>query len=151
MFWFLGFSAVGVVILLVNVWWRRSIAQNYRNLIEELAQKRDGAVIVASSTVKKGKKAADSPDAVLWETNEGFPIDFFHKKKRGAKKRVKMTLKSVTQDSRNRLFLNGVDRKSQEAQHVQLSTLISDIELPVYTRMAIPQFLETVCGIRLEK
>ncbi|MCG8530010.1 MAG: hypothetical protein MI749_05030 [Desulfovibrionales bacterium] len=151
MIWFLSFSAVGIVLALVNLWWRKSIAQNYRNLIEELTQKRAGNVIAVSTEVKKPRKKPVEAVSIVthWRTDEGFPIDFFCKKKRGNKKHIKMILQSIVQDNRNRIFLHGVDRDSKEARNVMLSTLISDIKLPMYRTMTIPVFFETVCGIRL--
>ena len=152
MLWFAVFSVAGVVVLLVNLWWRKSIGQNYVKLIEELEQKRGGAVVQVSTTLKKGKKGTDAEgETVLWKTDEGFPIDVVSQKKRGAKKKFKMTLKSVSQDNRNRIFLHGVDRDSKAPYTVQLSTIVSGIKLPMYTTMEPAYFLEKVCGLKLGK
>ena len=157
MYWLSGIFAVVVVlgVLLVNLWWRKRIAKRYEALISELQDKRSGKIIDVCVAQRERKKYANPRDweseVVLWSTDEGFPIDFTYSKKRGKREQRKLTLKSVVQDGRHNVYLQGIDRDTEEERSVDLTSLDPSIKLPMYKIMPVNDFLKTVCGLKIKQ
>lgn len=152
MYWVI--AVVVVVALVFNSWWRRSIARNYRELIAEITEKRVGQVQDVTVAPRKRKKYPNARDreaqeTVLWETDEGFPMDFSYTKKREKPEAVKFTLKSVVQDASGNVYLQGTGRKEKEERAIDVTTVASNVTLPMYKVLPLAEVLETVCGVRL--
>lgn len=153
MYWIIG--VVVVVVLAVNSWWRRSIARNYEQLIEEITQRRNGCIVEVAVAPRKRKKYVNprntsSEHTVLWSTDEGFPIDFSYTKKREHAENIRFILTSVVQDASGNVYLYGHARNSKEEQAIDVTAIASRVKLPMYKVLSLSELLETVCGIRLQ-
>lgn len=155
MYWLSGIFAVVVVlgVLLVNLWWRKKIAKKYKALIVELQEKRSGKITDVYVAQRERKKYSNPRDweseVVLWSTNEGFPVDFTYSKKRGKREQQKLTLKAVIQDGRHNVYLQGLDRETEEERSIDFTSLDPTVKLPMYKIMSVNEFLKTVCGLRV--
>jgi len=152
MYWILG--VIVVVLLAVNSWWRRSIARNYRELIDEIVERRMGAeqdIHVAARKRKKypNQRDRDSDAILLWETREGFPMDFSYTKKREQPENIKFTLKSIHQDGSGNVYLHGTERNGSVEHSIDVTTIASNVTLPMYKVLSLHEVLEIVCGVRL--
>ncbi|OBQ46697.1 hypothetical protein [Halodesulfovibrio spirochaetisodalis] len=152
MYWI--FAGIAVLVLAVNCWWRKSIARNYKELIAEFEQKREGRVIDVTVAARKRKKYPNTRNRtvaprILWETEEGFPVDVSSTRKHGQTEKLKMTLQSVVQDAEGNVYVQGLDRDSKARRDIDITTLSANVTLPVYKIIPLDEMLLQVCGLRL--
>lgn len=142
-----------VAVVGVRYLWGRHISKSYAGAIAELQEARGGE-LKEISYVGRGSFGYDDLEDWKKDLNDiwvcdGFPIGFTYGKRNSTNEARKLYLEKVQQDGTGRIYFYGTDRDKKEGRHFDIQRISSDITLHSYKDMALPEFLEHVCGLLL--